>query len=199
MDISNIDWKKLEDVTSLILLMKAKQIGFGTVFKVCRNFKELKYHHFYMVYMYNVFDKSFTVLQINYNFFRGPFLENREVSFKDGDNSLFDFSCGGVYFEESYIFKETSREAIRLRVKYFQSLCINYGFGPNRWNCESIINFIKYGKKRLSMRSEADNFSARYCITGPLFLWTVERLAVSKAKSRISRNHPRSYNCPISD
>lgn len=124
----------------------------------------------------DIYHESIAVVQVNFDFFRGPFFENRVVNFKDGDHSLFDF-CGGVYFEESYVLNETDREAIRLRVEHLQSLCIHYGFGPNRWNFESVINFIKYGNKRLSNRSEAVIFKDRFFITGPLVLWTVERLS----------------------
>lgn len=206
MDISNIVWKKLEGATSLKLQMEAAQISFGTIFKVCRKIKMFKYQYFHFFMIFDIYDEYFKVVQVNYNFFRGPFLENRVVNFKDGDNSLFDFSCGGVYFEESNVLNKTDREAIRLRIKYFKSLCIHYGFGPNRWNCESVLNFIKYGNKRLLNRSEADIFKKRYCITGPLVLWTVERLStvllieasifqilgnrISKAKPCNCRNHP---------
>lgn len=206
MDISNIDWKKLEGATSLKLQMEAAQISFGTIFKVCRKIKMLKYQYFHYFMILDKNEENFKIIQVNYNFFRGAFLENRVVNFKDGDNSLFDFSRGGVYFEGSNILNKTDREAIKLRIKYFKSLCIHFGSGPNRWNCESVLNFIKYGKKRLLNRSEADIFKKRYCITGPLVLWTVERLStvllnealifqilgnkISEVKSCNSRNHP---------
>lgn len=206
MDISNIDWKKLEGATSLKLQMEAAQISFGTIFKVCRKIKMLKYQYFHYFMILDKNEENFKIIQVNYNLFRGAFLENRVVNFKDGDNSLFDFSRGGVYFGGSNILNKTDREAIKLRIKYFKSLCIHFGSGPNRWNCESVLNFIKYGKKSLLNRSEADIFKKRYCITGPLVLWTVERLStvllnealifqilgnkISEVKSCNSRNHP---------
>lgn len=68
------------------------------------------------------------------------------------------------------------------------------------------IKLYKIWKKRLLNRSEADIFKKRYCITGPLVLWTVERLStvllnealifqilgnkISEVKSCNSRNHP---------
>lgn len=214
LDISNIGWKKLEDATSLKLLMEASQIGTGTVFKVCRKIKWFKYEYDHFFMLLDMFDDSFNVVHVSFNFFRGAIFEKRIVYFKDGDHFLFDFSCG-VYFEESYVLNKTDREAIRSRVKKFQSLCIYYGFGPKRWNCESVINYIKYGKKGLSNTSAANIFKNRFFITGPLVLWTVERLStvvfieasifrisckkISKAKSRIFRTHPRNYNCPMSD
>lgn len=180
MDTSSIDWKKLislmdESENSLKELIKSGRIGFGTVFKVGRKrFIYYEYVHFFM--LLDIDDDKFTVGHLNFNFSRGVFFENRVVNFKDGYVTLFDFPSG-VYFEESCILKESDREIIRSRVKYVQSLCIKYGFGPNRWDCQSVINFIKYGKKILLNRSEADIFKKRYCITGPLVLWTVERLS----------------------
>lgn len=123
----------------------------------------------------DTYDDRFTVVHVKFNFFRGVFLEKQVVYFKERDHSLFDFSSG-VYFEESDILSKIDREAIRLRIEHLQSVCIHYGFGPNRWNCESAIYYVKYGKKLLD-RSEADIFKDRFPITGPFVLWIVESLS----------------------
>lgn len=181
MDTSSIGWKKLvslmEGENSLKELIKSGQISFGTVFKVERKRFIYEYVHFSIIL--DIHDDKFTVGHLNLNFSRGVFFEIRVVNFKDGYVTLFDFPSG-VYFEESCVLKESDREIIRSRVKYVQSLCIKYGFGPNRWDCQSAINFIKYGKKILLNRSEADIFKERFFITGPFFLWIVERLATGE-------------------
>lgn len=71
MDISNIDWKKLEGATSLKLQMEAAQISFGTIFKVCRKIKMLKYQYFHYFMILDKNEENFKIIQVNYNFFRG--------------------------------------------------------------------------------------------------------------------------------
>lgn len=181
MDTSSIVWKKLislmnEGENSLKELIKSGRIGFGTVFKVGRVRFIYNYVHFFMIL--DISDDKFTVGHLNFKFSRGVFFETRDVNYKGGYVTLFDFDCN-VYFEESCVLKENEREIIKSRVKYVQSICIKYGFGPNRWDCESIINFIRYGKKRLSNKLESDIFKERF-ITGPFFLWIVERLATGE-------------------
>lgn len=213
MDISSINWKKLtqidESENSLRCLIKSDRIGFGTVFKVRRKVKLFKYEYYHFFMLLDIYYDNFTVAQVVSNF-KGVIFETRVMSFKDADDTLFDFSRG-VYFDESYV-KETEREAIRLRVKILQSLCIHYGFGPNRWNCESAVNYIKYGTEKLK-RSEADIFKARFFITGPFILWTVERLStgvytiarinrylckkMKKANSQKFRNCIRTTVCKV--
>lgn len=190
--------------------MKVGRIGCGTVFKVCRKVNEFEYEYFHYFMLLDINNDSFTVVHVSSNFFRGAFFENRVVNFKEGDHTLFDFQCG-VFFEESHV-NETDKEAIRLRVEHLQTLCIHYGFGKNRWNCESAINYAKYGNKILLDRSEADIFKDRFFITGPFFLWSVERLAtgvyiiarisnfckkIKKVKSHNFRNCIRDTVCKV--
>lgn len=199
------------DETILKGLMKDGLIGFGTVFKVCRKIKLFKYEYDHIFMLLDIYDDSFTVGHVSFNVFRGAIFEKRVVYFKDGDHSLFDFPCG-VYFEESYVLNKTDREAIRSRVEHLQSLCIHYGFGQNRWNCESAINYVKYGNKILLDRTGAAIFQDRFFITGPFILYSAERLAtgvyiiarisnfckkIKKVKSHNFRNCIRDTVCKV--
>lgn len=198
------------DETMLKGLMKAGRICFGTVFKVNRKVKGFKCEYFHYFMLLDIYDDSFTLVHVSSYFFRGVFFENRVVNFKEGDHTLFDFQCG-VFFEESHV-NQTDKEAIRLRIEHLQSLRIHYGFGQNRWNCESAINYVKYGNKILLNGSEADIFKDRFFIKGPVILWTVERLAtgmyiiahisnfckkIKKVKSQNFRNCIRDTVCKV--
>lgn len=175
MDISSIHWKKLmkEGENSLRELIKAKRIGFGTIFKVERKPLNLfEYVHFFM--LMDIHSNDFTVVQVD-STFKGVIFKKSRIRLKLGENSLFDFSRG-VFYDE-YFVKEIDEKAVRLRVKFLQSLCIEYGFGPKRWNCESAINYVRFGTKLSINRSEADIFRDRYLIRGRIFLGIVEGLA----------------------